>query len=53
MAPISATPAKAIATEVAHTIAYIHLPVSLPRATAAFFAPMRDFRLAPDTKIYM
>ena len=45
--------ANAIATEVAHKIAYIHLPVPLPRATADFFAPMRDFKLAPDTKIYL
>ena len=36
-----------------HPIAYIHLPVPLPRATDDFFAPMRDFKLAPETEIYL
>jgi methionine synthase II (cobalamin-independent) len=45
--------ANAIARSVAHRAAYIHLPVPLPRATDAFFAPMRDFDLAPETEIYL
>jgi len=45
--------ANAIANEVEHNVAYIHLPVPLPRGTDAFFAPMRDFKLAPDTRIYL
>ena len=36
-----------------HQLAYIHLPVPLPRATDEFFAPMRDFKLAPETEIYL
>lgn len=45
--------ANAIAGAVKHPIAYIHLPVPLPRATDEFFAPMRDFKLAPGTEIYL
>jgi methionine synthase II (cobalamin-independent) len=44
---------NAIAKNVTHAIGYIHLPVPLPRATAHFFAPMRDFNLAPQTEIYL
>ncbi len=42
--------ANAIAGAVRHRIAYIHLPVPLPRATDDFFAPMRDLRLHPAPK---
>ena len=45
--------ANAIARSVKHEIAYIHLPVPAPRATDDFFAPMRDFKLAPTTEIYL
>lgn len=45
--------ANAIARNVKHKIAYIHLPVPAPRATDDFFAPMRDFKLAPTTEIYL
>jgi methionine synthase II (cobalamin-independent) len=45
--------ANAIAAGVLHKIAYVHMPVPLPRATDDFFAPMRDLRLAPDTQIYL
>ena len=44
---------NAIARSVRHKIAYIHLPVPLPRATDEFFMPMRDFKLAPETEIYL
>ena len=45
--------ANAIAKIVKHPIAYIHLPVPAPRATDEFFAPMREFKLAPETTIYL
>jgi hypothetical protein len=44
---------NAVAGAVRHKLAYIHLPVPLPRATDEFFEPMRDFRLAPETEIYL
>ena len=44
---------NAIARSVRHKIAYIHLPVPLPRATDEFFTPMLDFELAPETEIYL
>jgi methionine synthase II (cobalamin-independent) len=44
---------NAIARLVRHKIAYIHLPVPLPRATDEFFTPMLDFKLAPETEIYL
>ncbi len=44
---------NAVASAVRHQLAYIHLPVPLPRATDEFFAPMRDFKLAPETEIYL
>jgi methionine synthase II (cobalamin-independent) len=44
---------NAVAGAVRHAIAYIHLPVPLPRATDEFFEPMRDFKLAPGTEIYL
>jgi hypothetical protein len=44
---------NAIASAVRHQLAYIHLPVPLPRATDEFFAPMRDFKLASETEIYL
>jgi methionine synthase II (cobalamin-independent) len=45
--------ANAIAHVVKHKIAYVHLPVPLPRATDDFFAPMRNFALAAGTEIYL
>jgi hypothetical protein len=45
--------ANAIAGAVKHKIAYIHMPVPLPRATDDFFAPMRDFKLSAETQIYL
>ena len=45
--------ANAFSIAVRHQLAYIHLPVPLPRATDEFFAPMRDFKLAPETEIYL
>jgi hypothetical protein len=45
--------ANAIARSVRHEVAYIHLPVPLTRATADFFAPMRDFALSSRMEIYL
>lgn len=44
---------NAIAHNVKHKLAYIHLPVPLPRATPEFFAPMHEFKLSPGTEIYL
>ncbi len=44
---------NAIASAVPRKLAYIHLPVPAPRATDDFFAPMREFKLSPDTEIYL
>jgi methionine synthase II (cobalamin-independent) len=44
---------NAIAQTVRHEIAYIHVPVPAPRATDEFFAPMREFKLAPSTELYL
>jgi len=45
--------ANAIAGATEHTVAYIHMPVPLPRATDDFFAPMRELKLAPGTQLYL
>ena len=45
--------ANTISGAVTHRIAYFHLPVPLLRPTDDFFAPMRDFKLAPETEIYL
>jgi hypothetical protein len=45
--------ANAIAAAVPRPIAYIHMPVPLPRASDDFFAPMREFSLSPDTQLYL
>ncbi|MDA9412082.1 hypothetical protein [Bradyrhizobium sp. CCBAU 45384] len=45
--------ANCIAATVGHEIAYIHVPVPLPRANDEYFAPMRDFKLAPGTRLYL
>jgi len=45
--------ANAIARAVARKIAYVHLPVPLPRATDEFFAPMREFKLHVETQLYL
>ncbi len=45
--------ANAIARKVKHPLTYIHMPVPAPRATDAFFAPMRDLKLPAQTEIYL
>jgi hypothetical protein len=45
--------ANAIAKNVGHKLAYIHLPVPLLRANADFFVPMREFKLESETEIYL
>jgi methionine synthase II (cobalamin-independent) len=44
---------NSIAQKVKHEIAYIHLPVPALRATDEFFAPMREFKLSPNTEIFL
>jgi methionine synthase II (cobalamin-independent) len=45
--------ANAIAKAVSHPIAYIHMPVPLPRATDDYLAPLKDLKLAPGTELYL
>jgi hypothetical protein len=44
---------NAIAATVRHPIAYIHMPVPLPRATDAYFAPLKDLKLPSGTELYL
>ena len=45
--------ANAIAANTKHEIAFIHMPVPISRATDDFFSPMREFKLAATTEIYL
>jgi len=44
---------NAIVKAVRHPIAYIHMPVPLPRATDDYLAPLKDLRLTPGTELYL
>jgi hypothetical protein len=44
---------NAFAKAVPHSIAYIHMPVPLPRATQDYFAPMRELDLPAGTEVYL
>lgn len=44
---------NAIVKAVKHPIAYIHMPVPLPRATDDYLAPLKDLRLTPGTELYL
>ncbi len=44
---------NAIAARVDHELAWMHLPVPRDRSDAAYFAPLRDLRLAPATELYL
>lgn len=43
----------AIMKAVSHPVAYIHMPVPLPRATDDYLAPLKDLRLSPGTELYL
>lgn len=45
--------ANAIVRAVAHKVAYVHMPVPLPRATDEFLAPLKDLKLTPGTELYL
>ena len=45
--------ANRIAARVPRPIQFFHLPVPKPRTDAAFFAPMKDLRLAAGTELYL
>ncbi len=44
---------NALARSIKHPIAYIHLPVPIARDDDAYFAPLADLKLAPETEIYL
>lgn len=44
---------NAIVKAVRHPIAYIHMPVPLPRATDDYLAPLKDLKLTPGTELYL
>jgi methionine synthase II (cobalamin-independent) len=44
---------NALAREVKHPLAYIHMPVPLARSDEAYFKPLRDLKLAPQSKLYL
>ena len=45
--------ANALAANVKHPIAWIHMPVPLSRSDDAFFQPMTGLKLAPSTELYL
>jgi hypothetical protein len=44
---------NAFASQVARPINYIHFPVPRPRDDEAYFAPLADLQLKPETEIYL
>ena len=49
----AATLASALAAVVGRPIQWIHLPVPRGRADDAYFAPLRELRLGPETELYL
>jgi hypothetical protein len=45
--------ANAIAADVAHPIAFLHMPVPIARDDDAFFRPLAELTLAPTTDLYL
>jgi len=45
--------ANAIAGAIGHPLAFLHMPVPVARSDDAFFAPLRELRLAPETELYL
>jgi methionine synthase II (cobalamin-independent) len=45
--------ANAMTDAVPRPITYIHMPVPIARTDEAYFAPLRDLRLAPGTELYL
>jgi hypothetical protein len=44
---------NALARTIKHSITYIHLPVPIARDDDAYYAPLADLKLAPDTELYL
>lgn len=55
--PVDATKmvelANALAANVKHPIAFLHMPVPIARTDDAFFKPMAGLKLAPSTELYL
>lgn len=45
--------ANRVAAAVTRPIQWVHLPVPIERTDAAYYAPLRDLRLAPATELYL
>jgi len=45
--------ANALAKNVEHELAFIHMPVPIGRSDDAFFAPLKDLSLAPGTELFL
>jgi hypothetical protein len=44
---------NALARTIKHKLAYIHLPVPIGRSDDAYYRPLKDLQLAPETDIYL
>src|SRR5262245_58102804 len=45
--------ANALAREIAHAMAYIHMPVPAARDDDDYFRPLEELKLAPGTELYL
>jgi hypothetical protein len=45
--------ANALARSIRRRLDYIHMPVPISRTDDAFFSPLRELALAPDTELYL
>jgi hypothetical protein len=45
--------ANLIARAVPRTITWMHMPVPIDRTDGAFYQPLRDLQLAPETELYL
>jgi methionine synthase II (cobalamin-independent) len=45
--------ANALAHAIGHRLAYIHMPVPINRTDDAFFSPLQDLALQPETELYL
>lgn len=45
--------ANMLAGAIAHPLAYLHMPVPMARDDDAFFAPLRELKLAPGTELFL
>jgi methionine synthase II (cobalamin-independent) len=45
--------ANELARIIKHDLAFVHMPVPIGRADDAYFAPLKDLRLSPETELYL